>query len=68
MANIELPEDFETVRDVGAAGVGLYRTEFLYMNRNSPPDEEEHFETYMEVIKALQGLPLTIRTVDLGAD
>ncbi len=68
MANIELPEDFETVRDVGAAGVGLYRTEFLYMNRNNPPDEEEHFETYMEVIKALQGLPLTIRTVDLGAD
>ena len=61
MANIELPEDFETVRDVGAAGVGLYRTEFLYMNRNSPPDEEEHFETYMEVIKALQGLPLTIK-------
>ena len=68
MANIELPEDFETVRDIGAAGVGLYRTEFLYMNRNNPPDEEEHFETYMEVIKALQGLPLTIRTVDLGAD
>ena len=68
MANIELPEDFETVRDVGAAGVGLYRTEFLYMNRKEPPDEEEHFETYMEVIKALQGLPLTIRTVDLGAD
>ena len=68
MANIELPEDFETVRDVGAAGVGLYRTEFLYMNRNNPPDEEEHFETYMEVIKALQGLPLTITTVDLGAD
>jgi len=68
MANIELPEDFETVRDVGAAGVGLYRTEFLYMNRKDPPDEEEHFETYLEVIKALKGLPLTIRTVDLGAD
>jgi len=68
MANIELPGDFETVRDVGAAGVGLYRTEFLYMNRNTPPDEEEHFETYLQVIKALQGLPLTIRTVDLGAD
>ena len=68
MANIELPDDFETVRDVGAVGVGLYRTEFLYMNRNTPPDEEEHFETYLEVIKALRGLPLTIRTVDLGAD
>ena len=68
MANIELPEDFETVRDIGAAGVGLYRTEFLYMNRNNPPDEEEHFQTYIKVIEALRGLPLTIRTVDLGAD
>ena len=68
MANIELPEDFETVRDVGAAGVGLYRTEFLYMNRSNPPDEEEHFQTYIKVIEALRGLPLTIRTVDLGAD
>ncbi|MCZ6803808.1 MAG: phosphoenolpyruvate--protein phosphotransferase [Proteobacteria bacterium] len=68
MANIELPKDFETVRDVGAEGVGLYRTEFLYMNRETTPDEEEHFETYMAVLKALRGLPLTIRTVDLGAD
>ncbi len=68
MANIELPKDFDNVRDVGAKGVGLYRTEFLYMNRESPPDEEEHFETYMEVMKALRGLPLTIRTLDLGAD
>jgi len=68
MANIELPKDFETVRDVGAGGVGLYRTEFLYMNRETTPDEEEHFETYMAVLKALRGLPLTIRTVDLGAD
>ncbi len=68
MANIELPKDFETVRNVGAKGVGLYRTEFLYMNRDTPPDEEEHFETYKEVLKALRGLPLTIRTLDLGAD
>jgi phosphoenolpyruvate-protein phosphotransferase (PTS system enzyme I) len=68
MANIELPKDFETVRDVGAKGVGLYRTEFLYMNRETPPNEEEHFETYMAVLKALRGLPLTIRTLDLGAD
>ncbi len=68
MANIELPGDFERVRDVGADGVGLYRTEFLYMNRNNPPDEEEHYETYINVINALRGLPLTIRTVDLGAD
>ncbi|MCG8379773.1 MAG: phosphoenolpyruvate--protein phosphotransferase [Proteobacteria bacterium] len=68
LANIELPKDFEMVRDVGAKGVGLYRTEFLYMNRETPPDEEEHYETYMKVIKALKGLPLTIRTLDLGAD
>lgn len=68
LANIELPKDFETVRDVGAKGVGLYRTEFLYMNRDTAPDEEEHYETYMKVLKALRGLPLTIRTLDLGAD
>jgi phosphotransferase system enzyme I (PtsI) len=67
-ANIELPKDFETVLEVGAKGVGLYRTEFLYMNRESPPDEEEHYAAYTKVIKILNGLPLTIRTLDLGAD
>lgn len=67
-ANIELPRDFDTVLEVGAAGVGLYRTEFLYMNREDPPDEEEHYETYTKVIKMLEGLPITIRTLDLGAD
>jgi phosphotransferase system enzyme I (PtsI) len=67
-ANIELPKDFETVIEVGASGVGLYRTEFLYMNRETPPDEEEHYATYKEVIDVLKGLPLTIRTLDLGAD
>ncbi len=67
-ANIELPRDFDTVRKVGAKGVGLYRTEFLYMNRETPPDEEEHFKTYSKVIRILKGLPLTIRTLDLGAD
>ena len=68
MANIELPRDFDSVRVVGAGGVGLYRTEFLFMNREAPPDEEEHFNTYMEVLNILDGLPLTIRTLDLGAD
>ena len=67
-ANIELPRDFETVREVGASGVGLYRTEFLYMNREAPPEEEEHFETYLGVLDTMAGLPLTIRTLDLGAD
>ncbi len=68
MANIELPRDFDTVREVGANGVGLYRTEFLYMNRDAPPDEEEHYQTYLKVLDKLNGLPLTIRTLDLGAD
>lgn len=67
-SNIELPRDFETVREVGASGVGLYRTEFLYMNRETPPDEEEHYQAYSNVIQILDGLPLTIRTLDLGAD
>ena len=67
-ANVELPQDFEIVGQVGASGVGLYRTEFLYMNRESPPEEEEHYETYLSVLDTMAGLPLTIRTVDLGAD
>ena len=67
-ANVELPQDFETVRQVGASGVGLYRTEFLYMNRETPPEEEEHYETYLSALDTMAGLPLTIRTVDLGAD
>ncbi len=67
-ANVELPQDFEIVRQVGASGVGLYRTEFLYMNRDTPPEEEEHYETYLSVLDTMAGLPLTIRTMDLGAD
>ncbi|MGH8121088.1 MAG: phosphoenolpyruvate--protein phosphotransferase [Gammaproteobacteria bacterium] len=67
-ANIELPRDFATVMEVGASGVGLYRTEFLFMNRDTLPDEEEHFTTYAKVIEILDGLPLTIRTLDIGAD
>ncbi len=67
-ANIELPGDFETVRRVGAKGVGLYRTEYLYLNREVPPGEEEHLETYLELLRALGNIPATIRTFDLGAD
>ncbi|MGB0713228.1 MAG: phosphoenolpyruvate--protein phosphotransferase, partial [Gammaproteobacteria bacterium] len=52
----------------GADGVGLYRTEFLFMNRADTPDEEEHYSTYREVLETLDGAPLTIRTLDLGAD
>jgi phosphotransferase system enzyme I (PtsI) len=67
-ANIELPEDIQAARRVGAAGIGLYRTEFLYMNRSAPPDEEEQYRAYSKVVKALKGKPVTIRTLDLGAD
>jgi phosphotransferase system enzyme I (PtsI) len=68
MANIELPEDIDAVSRESASGVGLYRTEFLYMNRSQPPDEEEQYDCYVSVIEALRGKPLTIRTLDMGAD
>lgn len=67
-ANIELPEDLPAVKRAAAEGVGLYRTEFLYMNRTSLPDEKEQFKAYQRVVKSLNGAPVTIRTLDLGAD
>ncbi len=67
-ANVELPEDIKAATQMGAEGVGLYRTEFLFMNRERPPDEEEQYQTYAKVVKALRGAPVTIRTMDLGAD
>ncbi len=68
MANIELPEDMRAVTKMGASGIGLYRTEFLFMNRVEPPGEEEQFIAYAKVVKALTGKSCTIRTLDLGAD
>jgi len=68
MANIELPEDIEAINRENTQGVGLYRTEFLFMNRENLPDEEEQLACYTGVIDALKGKPLTIRTLDLGAD
>ncbi len=67
-ANIEVPEDVAKVKAAGATGIGLYRTEFLFMNRREMPAEEEQFEAYRKVAEAMQGLPVTIRTLDLGAD
>jgi len=67
-ANIELPEDMPAVRKVAAEGIGLYRTEFLYMNRDDFPSEDEQYAVYRKVIKSLKGAPVTIRTFDLGAD
>ena len=68
VANIELPQDIDKVKEVGAAGIGLFRTEYLFMNREELPGEDEQFEAYRSVVKALPGKPVTIRTLDLGAD
>jgi phosphotransferase system enzyme I (PtsI) len=68
MANIELPGDIDAVSRESANGVGLYRTEFLFMNRSIPPNEDEQYDCYTSVIEALKGKPLTIRTLDMGAD
>ncbi len=67
-ANIEVPEDVAAVKASGATGIGLYRTEFLFMNKREMPDEEEQFQAYKKVAEAMKGLPVTIRTLDLGAD
>lgn len=67
-ANIEIPEDVAQAKAAGATGVGLYRTEFLFMNRREWPDEEEQFVAYRKVAETMKGMPVTIRTLDLGAD
>jgi phosphotransferase system enzyme I (PtsI) len=67
-ANIEGPEDVDAVKASGATGIGLYRTEFLFMNKREMPDEEEQFQAYKKVAEAMHQLPVTIRTLDLGAD
>jgi phosphotransferase system enzyme I (PtsI) len=67
-ANIELPGDVPPALDAGAEGIGLFRTEFLFLNRGDMPDEEEQFEAYRKVVKGMGGRPVTIRTFDLGAD
>jgi phosphotransferase system enzyme I (PtsI) len=67
-ANIELPEDVGAVAANGAEGIGLYRTEFLYLNRSTLPTEQEQFETYRKVAERVRPDPLIIRTFDLGGD
>ena len=69
LANIELPDDAAGALEAGAVGVGLFRSEFLFMNRGGDtPGEEEQFEAYRAAVLAMRGLPVTIRTVDIGAD
>jgi len=67
-ANIELPEDVPLVIEAGAEGIGLYRTEFFYMNKNELPSEEEQFDTYRSVAEAIMPESVIIRTLDLGGD
>jgi phosphoenolpyruvate-protein phosphotransferase (PTS system enzyme I) len=67
-ANIELPQDAAEALDAGAQGVGLFRTEFLFLNRRDLPGEEEQFEAYRQVVAAMKGLPVVLRTLDVGAD
>ncbi len=67
-ANIELPEDVAIAKDNGATGIGLFRTEFLFLNRGDLPSEDEQFEAYRRVAVEMEGMPVTVRTFDLGAD
>lgn len=67
-ANIELPADVVQARANGATGIGLFRSEFLFLNRPDLPDEDEQFEAYRKVAQEMDGMPVTIRTYDLGAD
>ena len=67
-ANIELPTDLPAVRQSGATGIGLFRTEFLFMNRRDLPTEEEQYEAYKAVAEGMRGAPVVIRTLDIGAD
>lgn len=68
MGNIEFPDEIEAICRLGGEGVGLYRTEFLYLTRQTEPSEEDHFEAYKTCVELLKGRPLVVRTVDLGAD
>lgn len=68
LANIERPEEAADAVSVGAEGVGLFRSEFLFLNRSQLPDEEEQYRAYRQVLETLQGRPVTIRTIDVGAD
>jgi len=68
LANIEMPDDVRDALDAGADGVGLFRTEFLFMNRDELPSEDEQYESYAKVARAMKGKPVVIRTLDIGAD
>ncbi len=68
LANIEMPDDTAGAVSVGAQGVGLFRSEFLFMGRSKLPDEQEQYLAYRKAVEGMNGLPVTIRTVDIGSD
>ncbi|RKX72809.1 MAG: phosphoenolpyruvate--protein phosphotransferase, partial [Spirochaetes bacterium] len=68
LANIEIPEEIELVLASNAQGIGLFRSEFLFMNPREQPDEDRQFRAYEKVLKAMDGMPVTIRTLDVGGD
>ena len=67
-ANIEFPHETNTALKRGADGIGLYRTEFLYLSSAEEPSEEDHYQAYSQVVREMNGRPVVIRTLDLGAD
>ncbi len=67
-ANIELPSEIESALDAGADGIGLLRTEFMYMNREEPPSEDEQYALLREIVEGMGGRPVTVRTLDVGSD
>ncbi len=68
LANLELPRDLDGALDAGAEGVGLFRTEFLFMNRDDLPGEDEQYRTFAGVVSGMAGRPVTLRTLDLGGE
>lgn len=68
LGNIEFPDEAELVLEKGGSGIGLYRTEFLYLYSGTEPTEEDHYQAYEKVIKTMGDKPVVIRTLDLGAD
>lgn len=68
LGNVEFPDEAKMVKDKGGQGIGLYRTEFLYLYSGAEPTEEDHYQAYSETVRSFEGKPVVIRTMDLGAD
>src|SRR4030095_4690891 len=68
LANVELPREAEMAMHAGAEGVGLLRTEFLFMNREDVPDEEEQYQSLRQIVETMEGQPVNIRTLDVAVE